>query len=333
MIVKVSLPSHWGSELSLSNFLDQDGALSGTRFLVGPDVRAADAWVVFDEVEPHDMECLVSRDRVIFVTAESAWPEDFWLRPGATEFLSQFARVFSSHVSNHPGYAPSAPFLPWMVHANHGKVWSPHSQNLESLRETEIPEKKHRLSVIVSSKASTPGHRIRLDFVRRLKRDFGDSLTWFGNGVRPIAQKWDGLASFDGTIAIENSIRSDVVTEKILDPFLAYTVPLYAGAPNVGEYFTVAEKWKLDLRDYRESVSKVEDFLTNGPQASDFELLKLNRERVLGEMHFLNRIQNLLKTLQVRSPVERISLRPFSNPNRFQVASRMWSATRKKVGL
>ena len=333
MIVKVSLPSHWGTDLSLSNFLDRDGYFAGARFVVGPEIRAADAWVVFDEVEVHDSECVVSRDRVAFVTAESAWPEDHWLRSGESEFLAQFAGVFSSHVSNHPAYRPTAPFLPWMVHANHGKVWSPHSQNFEALRETEVPEKRQRLSVIVSSKASTPGHRIRLDFVRRLKRDFGDSIVWFGNGVRPISQKWDGLSSFEGTIAIENSIRPDVVTEKILDPFLSYTVPLYAGAPNVGDYFEVPETWKLNLRDYRESVSTIDSFLRNGPQASDIELVKLNREKVLGEMHFLNRIYNFLKSMEVRSPVERIVLRPFSKPNNFQVASRLWSTTRKKIGL
>lgn len=333
MIVKVSLPSHWGRGVSLSNFLYKDGTFSGINFLVGPEVRAADAWVVFDEVEIHDNECLVSRDRVIFVTAETAWPEDYWLRPGASEFLSQFAMVLSSHVSNHPGYMPTAPFLPWMVHANHGQVWSPNSQNFEALRQSEIPKKTHRLSVIVSSKASTPGHRIRLDFVKRLKHYFGDSLIWFGNGIRPISQKWDGLAPFDGTIAIENSIRVDVVTEKIFDPFLTYTVPLYAGAPNVGDYFVVPEEWKLNLRDFHESVSKIEQFLTNGPQPADFELLDHNRQIVLGEMHFLNRISNVLKLLEIRRPVERISLRPFSKPRNFQVASRMWSSTRKMIGL
>lgn len=37
-------------------------------------------------------------------------------------------------------------------------------------------------------------------------------------------------------IAFENSIQADYVTEKLYDPLLAGSVPIYLGAPNVDEY-------------------------------------------------------------------------------------------------
>jgi hypothetical protein len=38
-------------------------------------------------------------------------------------------------------------------------------------------------------------------------------------------------------ITIENGVYKNWFTEKIIDPFLAGCIPIYNGAPNIGEYF------------------------------------------------------------------------------------------------
>lgn len=48
--------------------------------------------------------------------------------------------------------------------------------------------------------------------------------------------KLDTIASYPFTLAFENSISKDYVTEKFFDPLLVGSVPVYLGAPNVNEF-------------------------------------------------------------------------------------------------
>jgi len=50
------------------------------------------------------------------------------------------------------------------------------------------------------------------------------------------ATKLKLLRSYKFTLAFENSVCRDYVTEKLFDPFMAGSVPIYRGAPNVEEF-------------------------------------------------------------------------------------------------
>ncbi len=60
------------------------------------------------------------------------------------------------------------------------------------------------------------------------------------------AIQWHSKYKF--CIAFENSAKQDYVTEKILNALIANTVPIYWGAPNVGEYFNT--KRFINCREY-----------------------------------------------------------------------------------
>lgn len=49
------------------------------------------------------------------------------------------------------------------------------------------------------------------------------------------SKKWIFGSQF--TIAIENSRQENYFSEKLLDPFLALSVPIYIGYPNIKDYF------------------------------------------------------------------------------------------------
>jgi hypothetical protein len=72
---------------------------------------------------------------------------------------------------------------------------------------------------------------------RRLPRD-----DW-----RPT--KLETIARYPFTIAFENSIAEDYVTEKFFDPLVAGSVPTYLGAPNVAD-FAPGDNCYVDVRDY-----------------------------------------------------------------------------------
>ena len=313
--IKISLPRGWGENLSLLPFLERNGTLQGHDIFCDNQRNVADAWIVFDDVNLEDNRCVVPRNRLFLVTAESVWADDYWLNPASALFLEQFPVVSSSHYANHPGYLRNPPFLPWMVHGNHGSVWAPHRLDLEALRDLEPPEKTNELSVICSSKAGYPGHRVRLDFVRRLKNHFGERLHWFGNGINPLDEKIEGLASYKATIAIENQIRPDLYTEKLIDPLLAYTVPIYAGAPNVSDYFDLPSAWKIDLRDFSGSLEKIENLLSDDFSEATRDALLANRATALDEAHFLRRVVDLVESAApAAADTEEFFLTPLARP-------------------
>ena len=48
--------------------------------------------------------------------------------------------------------------------------------------------------------------------------------------------KFDTIARYKFTLAFENSISADYVTEKFFDALVAGSVPVYRGAPNIGDF-------------------------------------------------------------------------------------------------
>ena len=95
----------------------------------------------------------------------------------------------------------------------------------------------------------------RTDYVRELMRhlpvdSYGSSLQ---NRVLPADRghetKLATLARYRFTLAFENSVARDYVTEKFYDPLLVGSVPVYLGAPNVAEHAPAADSY-IDVRDF-----------------------------------------------------------------------------------
>lgn len=94
------------------------------------------------------------------------------------------------------------------------------------------------ISCIASTKQDLPGHSKRFEFVQQIEHS-GLAIDVFGRGrSKPLpAGKLDGLLPYKYSIAIENTAHDDYFTEKILDCWLAGTVPIYFGSLNLESYF------------------------------------------------------------------------------------------------
>jgi hypothetical protein len=97
-------------------------------------------------------------------------------------------------------------------------------------------ERRDKVSWITSANNLFEGHQIRLDFIDFLKAENYD-FDLFGRGFNPIEDKFDGIAPYKYSIAAENYIDDDYFTEKIIDVFLAGSMPIYYGCQNVEKYF------------------------------------------------------------------------------------------------
>ena len=97
-------------------------------------------------------------------------------------------------------------------------------------------EKSRMLSLIASKKRRLKGHRLRHRVVKALRRA-GIEADIMGRGYRGIEDKAEGLAPYRYSIVIENSREAGYITEKLIDAFLTRTVPIYWGAPDIGDFF------------------------------------------------------------------------------------------------
>jgi hypothetical protein len=66
---------------------------------------------------------------------------------------------------------------------------------------------------------------------------------------RGRATKLSTIGSYRFTLAFENAVAEDYVTEKLYDPLVAGSVPVYMGAPNVERLAPSPESY-IDVRDF-----------------------------------------------------------------------------------
>ncbi len=105
-------------------------------------------------------------------------------------------------------------------------------RNPEALK----PRKSRMASLIASARRELEGHRLRHEVAADI-RSRGLDVDVMGRGYTPFERKEEGLLPYRYSVVIENVREADYFTEKIVDACLCETVPIYWGAPNIGEYF------------------------------------------------------------------------------------------------
>jgi hypothetical protein len=96
-------------------------------------------------------------------------------------------------------------------------------------------EKKFLLSHVMSNKNYLLGHQLRhqtrdiINKPRRFELYFPPSIE--------MEKKYQLFENSMFHIAIENTKNVNYISEKIIDCFMSYTIPIYWGCPNIGDYF------------------------------------------------------------------------------------------------
>jgi len=94
-------------------------------------------------------------------------------------------------------------------------------------------EKTKVVSIITSNKRNVPGHLLRHELITKHK----DTIDVYGRGYTPIEPISLGLKDYMFHIAMENQQKDFYFTEKIMNPMLTGTVPLYFGMPSIDKFF------------------------------------------------------------------------------------------------
>lgn len=200
-----------------------------------PDCGARGRWTVDQRLLPvaDAVVCHVPNSREICDARK--YPGQLWVA------WSQESRVNYPRMAD-PGFMRH--FDLTMSYEIGADIWMPYlpiASWWEAARTSPMAPKTEAASV-VHFQSSRIDHSGRGRFTQELSRHIG--FDGYGKAYhnRMLEQdlgqrsKLETIARYRFCLALENSIAPDYVTEKMFDPLLAGTVPIYLGAPNVADF-------------------------------------------------------------------------------------------------
>jgi hypothetical protein len=305
------------------------GIWGGCRFVINEPVERCDWWVVASGLsEPDTTIC--DSDHTVFIANEP---------PGiiySDEFLSQFTTIITcDRTVRHPGAIYSYYGLPWWVGVPMKTVNGQHSfgpckLDYDALKAISIPNKERVISVVYSQKRMFPGHEKRFILIDALKKRLGDKLEIYGEGSKSVEYKWEAIAPYKYHLAIENSICPDYWTEKLSDAFLGWSLPLYAGCPNIYDYFPADSMVILDVDNPKEAAIKAESMILNDIYQARVNAISEARNLIIDHYNFFERVLTICRNPGIS--FRRKTLWPSSHFGRSRVM-RSIESVRHKIKL
>ncbi len=265
---------HGGLELLCPGGLPRWG---NCDFLLNPPRgTACDFWIVFAGSRDRDL-MLCAPVNTLFIAGE---PPSKKVYP--RKFYAQFHRVVSTHPDDpHPQVTTSLPGLNW--HVGLFRDEDRYHYGYDELKRLAPGAKSNRISVVCSNLTKTAGQRQRLAFLQHLKTALGDAIIHYGRGFTPIGDKLDAILPHRFHLVLENSSSPDYWTEKLSDAYLGWAYPIYAGCPNLGDYFPAAGFKAVDVNHPEQAVATIRQLLATAPDNHEIKMIARCRNLILDE--------------------------------------------------
>ncbi len=274
-----------------------------------PNLQECDAWFIFDpNCLKEDNKCYCSKDSVYFVMGE---PDNIHIYNN--RFVHQFENVIGIqyHKYNINNFYRDYWGM-WFVGLafKNGRQEINPIYDYDKLLKMKVPQKKRLVSVVSSDKKTCKGHRLRLDFVDKLKQHFGDKIDIYGRGINNFVDKADVLMPYKYHIVIENTSQDDYITEKLFDPYLTYTYPIYYGAKNANEYFIDTSFSCIDIEKPNEAIDMIENIISSNLYEERLNDIIDSRNKVLRDYNLFNKMRRMVKNNMGDNKKELIYFKP-----------------------
>jgi len=233
--------------------------------------------ITFTETPIEECDYVILLNRALVDTSVNCPPEHVWaiIQEPPNEVSGwlhygdpSYARVYTNNeFLQGKHYVVSQPAIPWYV-----------NRNYDYLVQCCPSEKRRDLSWITSNLTVIRGHRKRMKFLHALQDQIRFDL--FGYGFNPIEDKWDGLAPYRYSLAVENSVNNYYWSEKISDCFLAWTMPIYYGCKRILDYFPEEAMVHIDIDD-PDCIEQVREAVESSRWKKNQEAIAFARQLVL----------------------------------------------------
>lgn len=262
----------------------------GCRFSFDPDCQEYDWLVAYDDL-PRDrpfeeLACL--RRNSLLITGEPSSITRYGRR-----YLAQFGHVLSSQ---EPGLIRHERLITRQC----GLFWfyggSNERGSHDALANAKPPHKTHTISTVCSTKAQRHTmNASRLAFVRSLMdRDLPEIDVW-GYGIRELQDKADAIDPYRYHLVIENHSCPHHWTEKLADAYLGFSLPVYFGCTNPGDYFPRDSYVAIDIRKPDEALGTIRRLLEEDPYEERLPAIMEARRRVLEEYATFPQLARLIR--------------------------------------
>jgi len=297
MLVKILRTWKWPDLMQQTP--GHSGVWDGIKFTENPDLQC-DYYVVLNNLKDSEM-LSVSPSNVFRVIQEP--PTEFFKPWHKNQSYS--SKSFMCDPENYgEEYITSHPMVPWHI-----------NRDYDFLSTTLLPEKNHILSWITSTKSILGGHKKRMSFLGDVSKIIpelelvGTNIHHISNpeerkmnaeeqqrlGFKIVEDKWEGLAPYKYSLAIENFSGPDYWTEKLADCFLAWTLPIYYGCTNLESYFPADSFIRIDINDPKEATKIIKQTILSDCWENRLYAISEARDLVLNKYQLFPSISRFLK--------------------------------------
>lgn len=234
-----------------------------------------------DEVEKCDFLIVLNKPRAGF--SVECPPQNVWAviqEPPNERFIhlhkgqAAYSRIYtSSEELRGPRYRQSPPALPWHI-----------GRSYDQLINMAPPEKDRVISWVTSNKRIFRGHRNRIKFLNHIRGQIDFDL--FGRGFTEVADKWDVMAPYKYSLAIENFSNDYYWSEKLSDAFLSWCMPIYYGCRGIFSYFPAESMVVIEDLSDPISVEIIRDAVKSDKWRRNLDAIYTARRLVLNKYQF-----------------------------------------------
>lgn len=164
---------------------------------------------------------------------------------------------------------------------------------LSSLKPEDL-QKQNKIVWVTSNQRGSAGHKVRMDFLDRIKSL--PDVHLYGRGINPIDDKWSVLHDSKYAIAYENFQNDHYWTEKIIDCYLSYTMPLYFGCNKIDDFFPKDSYIQLDPQD-RHIELFLKELIASRKWEQSLDAIAQARQSILQEYQLFPFLCNQIKAL------------------------------------
>ena len=156
------------------------------------------------------------------------------------------------------------------------------------------PEKTKNFSIIDSGKRVTQFHSYRLDLIREILKALRNDVDCFGgivNNQLPHRDKTKGLEAYRYNLAVENGRTDFYFSEKLCDPLLFLTMPIYCGCKNIHKFFP-SNSYVLvdDQKSHEYNAQHIKEVIGSNIREENIETIKEARDLVLYKYNIWNTV-------------------------------------------
>ena len=298
-MLKIKVSIGWNfpfksDSLSIYNFTNsKDNTYNNKKFFINTEVENPDYWFIVENTDSTKIEKVkINKDNIIFVGSDTRYEPNYFLLKSKQEFLSQFDTVYSHTAVNLKNSFNEPSFCNWKLRGD------PFENNFKEsdidFYENFHPKKTKLLSVYCTDKQVNEVQKVRFDFVKKLKKELGDELHWYGYENK-TDDKIEGIGSYKYHLVLENNLLPNTMTEKLFDSYLGNSYPIYSGATNAEEYFPKNSFTRINMHDFNGTINTIKDCISNNYYEKHYEELLEAKKVVLERFNLIKRIDEIVE--------------------------------------